>query len=68
MLKSDFVSSKRREENLAPSLTVRENLFMNPALVERGGLRPIWRRGEIARSLAVLKQSPCDRWTANRRC
>ena len=51
-----FVSSKRREENLAPSLTVRENLFMNPALVERAGLRPIWRRGEIARSLAVLKR------------
>jgi ribose transport system ATP-binding protein len=51
-----FVSSKRREENLAPSLTVRENLFMNPALVERGGMRPIWRRGEIARSLAVLKR------------
>ena len=51
-----FVSSKRREENLAPSLTVRENLFMNPALVGRGGIRPIWRRGEIARSLAVLKR------------
>jgi ribose transport system ATP-binding protein len=51
-----FVSSKRREENLAPSLTVRENLFMNPALVERGGMRPLWRRGEITRSLAVLKR------------
>jgi ribose transport system ATP-binding protein len=46
-----FVSSKRREENLAPSLTVRENLFMNPALVERGGIRPIWRRGEIIRPM-----------------
>jgi ribose transport system ATP-binding protein len=51
-----LVSSKRREENLAPSLTVRENLFMNPALLGRGGIRPIWRRDEIARALAVLKR------------
>ncbi len=27
-----FVSSKRREESLAPTLTVRENLFFNPTL------------------------------------
>ena len=31
-----FVSSKRQEESLAMSLTVRENLFINPAVEGRG--------------------------------
>ena len=42
------VSSKRREENLAPSLTVRDNfLFMNPAL---WGAAACVRSGVAARS------------------
>src|SRR5438552_9503966 len=36
-----FVSSKRGEESLAPSMTVRENLFMNPTTTGKRLLQPI---------------------------
>ncbi len=51
-----FVSSKRREESLAPSLTVRENLYMNPLLVGAGMFRPIVRRAERAQATDVLRR------------
>ena len=35
-----FVSSKRGEESLAPNLTLRENLFLNPLRCRRGPLPP----------------------------
>jgi ribose transport system ATP-binding protein len=49
-----LVSSKRGEESLAPSLTVRENLFINPVTNGRKLLGPIGPAGEHARSLRVL--------------
>jgi ribose transport system ATP-binding protein len=51
-----FVSSKRREESLAPSLTVRENLYMNPLLVGAGLFRPIVRSAERAQATDVLRR------------
>jgi ribose transport system ATP-binding protein len=51
-----FISSKRREENLAPNLTVRENLFMNPALLGVGSFRPIARKAERSRAKDVLRR------------
>jgi ribose transport system ATP-binding protein len=51
-----FVSSKRREESLAPNLTVRENLYMNPALVGTGLLRPMARQAERERAHGVLQR------------
>jgi ribose transport system ATP-binding protein len=36
-----FVSSKRQEESLALILSVRENLFMNPAVEGRGAFSPM---------------------------
>jgi ribose transport system ATP-binding protein len=49
-----FVSSKRAEESLAPNLTVRENLFINP--VTRGGriLAAISLAREQARCIRTL--------------
>ena len=49
-----FVSSKRGEESLAPSLTVRENLFINPVTTGAKLLGLIRPAGEQARSLRVL--------------
>ena len=58
-----FVSSKRREESVAPSLTVRENLFMNPTVLAGGAWRPIApasERGRTARVLQRLSVRPPD--------
>ena len=49
-----FVSSKRGEESLAPSLTVRENLFINPVTTGTSSSAPIAPAGEQARCLRVL--------------
>jgi ribose transport system ATP-binding protein len=49
-----FVSSKRGEESLARSLTVRENLFMNPVTTGSRLLAPIGPAAEEARCLRVL--------------
>jgi ribose transport system ATP-binding protein len=51
-----FVSSKRGEESLAPSLTVRENLFMNPTITGSGLLQPIPPAREQARAQAALRR------------
>jgi ribose transport system ATP-binding protein len=51
-----FVSSKRREESVAPSLSVRENLFMNPTMLGTGVLRPIRPAAERARAGRVLQR------------
>ncbi len=51
-----FVSSKRREESIAPSLAVRENLFMNPTLLSGGPLRPIRPAGERTQARHVLQR------------
>jgi len=51
-----FVSSKRREESVAPSLTVRENLFMNPTMLGTGTMRPIAPAAERSRAARVLRR------------
>jgi ribose transport system ATP-binding protein len=49
-----FVSSKRGEESLARSMTVRENLFMNPLTNGRKLLQPIGSAEEQEHCLRVL--------------
>jgi ribose transport system ATP-binding protein len=49
-----FVSSKRGEESLAPNLTVRENLFINPVMSGGGVLSAIRPSAEQARCLRTL--------------
>jgi ribose transport system ATP-binding protein len=49
-----FVSSKRREESLAPSMTVRENLFVNPVTNGMRLLQPIRPANEQKRCLEAL--------------
>ncbi|MFO1057147.1 MAG: sugar ABC transporter ATP-binding protein [Dongiaceae bacterium] len=51
-----FVSSKRGEESLAPGLTVRENLYMNPTVTGTGLLQPIGPAGERRRAQAALRR------------
>ncbi len=51
-----FVSSKRAEESLARSLTVRENLFINPVTAGTGLLQPIVPAAEQTRSRRVLQR------------
>lgn len=58
-----FVSSKRREESMAPGLSVRENLFMNPAMVGIAAaqpIRPAAERRAAARVLRRLSVRPPD--------
>ncbi len=45
-----FVSSKREEESLGMSLSVKENLFINPAARGRGMFQPLSRRAESGRA------------------
>ena len=51
-----FVSSKRGEESVAPNLTVRENLFMNPVATGARPLAAIRPDEEQARSIRVLRR------------
>jgi ribose transport system ATP-binding protein len=51
-----FVSSKRGEESLAPSMTVRENLFVNPLMTGMALLQPISPSGEQRRCLRALQR------------
>ncbi len=51
-----FVSSKRREESMAPSLSARENLYMNPSMVGVGMLHLIQPGAEQARAFGVLQR------------
>jgi len=48
-----FISSKRVEESLCPQMAVRENLFLNPALLEA---HRIGGAGERDRALAALER------------
>ncbi|CAN5168312.1 sugar ABC transporter ATP-binding protein [soil metagenome] len=49
-----FVSSKRGEESLVPSMTVRENLFINPVTNGTKLMQPIMPSGEQRRCLDIL--------------
>jgi ribose transport system ATP-binding protein len=49
-----FVSSKRGQESLAPSMTVRENLFINPVSIGMKVLQPIHPSVENERCMQVL--------------
>jgi ribose transport system ATP-binding protein len=51
-----FISSKRGEESLAPNMSVRENLYMNPTATGAGILEPIRPSAERARCLRVLRR------------
>ena len=54
-----FVSSRRAEESLAPSLEVRENIYMNPAASGRGVLE-----FDSARDASVAMRKPrCARFS-----
>jgi ribose transport system ATP-binding protein len=51
-----FISSKRGEESLAPNMSVRENLYMNPMATGAGILQPIRLSAERERCLNVLRR------------
>ena len=51
-----FVSSKRTEESLAPNMSVRENLYMNPKSTGARIMDPIRPSAERARCLQVLRR------------
>ncbi len=51
-----FVSSKRGEESLARSMTVRENLFINPVTAGTRLLQPILPAAEQTRARRVLQR------------
>ncbi|HTW26738.1 MAG TPA: sugar ABC transporter ATP-binding protein [Acetobacteraceae bacterium] len=51
-----LVSSKRREESVAATLTVRENLFVNPLLAGASRFAPIIPERERARCAQVLRR------------
>ena len=59
-----FVSSSREEESLAMTLSVRENLFLNPATWGRRVLRPLAHRtesqqaGKLVTALAIRPPDP----------
>ena len=50
------MSSKRGEESLAPNLTLRENLFLNPLTSGASPLRPILPAAERQRCMAALRR------------
>ena len=49
-----FVSSRRAEESIAANMSVRENIFMNPAATGRPVLQPISPSEELAETRAAL--------------
>ena len=49
-----FISSKRVEESLCPQMAVRENLFLNPALLETRRSGGVGGAGERGRAAAAL--------------
>ena len=55
-LRIGFVSSKRREEQLAPSLTARENLFINPFLQGKKPYRTYSNRSESGEAKNILQR------------
>ena len=51
-----FVSSSRQEESLGMTLTVQENLFLNPATRGRKISQPLSRREEIRQADALVRE------------
>ena len=51
-----FISSKRAQEGMAPGLTVRENVYMNPVALGRKPLQPIRPREERLECEEVLER------------
>src|SRR5207302_7497873 len=51
-----FVSSKRDEESLGTGLSVKENLFLNPAARGRGVFQPMLRREESRRAGTLVRE------------
>jgi ribose transport system ATP-binding protein len=51
-----FVTSNRQEESLAPNLTVRENLFLNPSMRGRGPFSVLLHRSERRQALELIRQ------------
>jgi ribose transport system ATP-binding protein len=49
-----FVSSRRAEESIAANMSVRENIYLNPAATGKGVTQPVWRGEELAECRAVL--------------
>jgi ribose transport system ATP-binding protein len=51
-----FVTSNREAESMAVSLSVRENLFINPQIRGRGTFSPVRRATERARALPIVRR------------
>jgi len=51
-----FITSNREEESLAPSLSVRENLFLNPSIMGRRFFSFLDPRAERRRAVDLLKR------------
>lgn len=51
-----FISSNREEESLAMTLTVKENLFLNPATWGRKVLQPLTRHAEFQQADTLVKE------------
>jgi ribose transport system ATP-binding protein len=51
-----FTSSHREEESLAMTLTVKENLFLNPVIRGRKVLQPLTRRAEFQQADKLVKE------------
>ena len=51
-----FVSSRRAEEGIAANLSVRENIYLNPAASGKGVLEFVPRAAELARANAAMKR------------
>ena len=49
-----FVSSRRAEESIAANMSVRENIYINPAATGRQVLQPVSRSDELAETRTVL--------------
>jgi ribose transport system ATP-binding protein len=50
-----FLSSKRLEESVADTLSVKENLYLNPAVLGRAVLSPLPRRAETRRAAVATR-------------
>jgi ribose transport system ATP-binding protein len=51
-----FISSNREEESLAMTLTVKENLFLNPVIQGRKVLQPLTRSAEFQQADTLVKE------------
>jgi ribose transport system ATP-binding protein len=51
-----FISSRRAEEGIAANLSVRENIFVNPAVTGRGVFEFVGRKSETTSAFAAMKR------------